>query len=90
MTEVFESMRQDVVKGSINGENADTNILKERKKAIDEYLKRVNVYQKREPLNFDLRGYTAYLEEHGIDGKNVPEEVVEKFRIKPMEKNVDE
>ena len=96
--EMFDSMRDDAQrKGIITEENADKFICEIReerraksKKEMNEYLKKYPPYKKREPLNFDLRGYTAYLEEHGIDGKNVPEEVVEKFRIKPTEKNADE
>ena len=29
--------------------------------------------------NFDMRGYAKYLEENNIPGKNVPQEVMEKF-----------
>lgn len=54
----------------------------EKQKIIDDFINRVDPYKKPDPLNFDLRGYAAYLAEHNLDGRNVPEEVIERFKIK--------
>lgn len=49
---------------------------------VDDFIDRVDPYLDLEPLKFDLRGYAAYLAEHNLDGRNVPEDVVERFKIK--------
>lgn len=49
---------------------------------VDDFIDRVDPYMDLEPLRFDLRGYAAYLKEHNLDGRDVPEEVIERFKIK--------
>lgn len=61
--------------------NEPTKSYSEKMAIMDEFIKRVNPYEKPQPLNFDIRGYSDYLDEHGIDGKNVPQHIVEKFKL---------
>lgn len=61
--------------------NGQTKSYSEKMAIMDEFIKRVNPYKKHEPLNFDIRGYSNYLEKHGIDGKNVPQHIVDMFRL---------
>ena len=51
-------------------------------KIVDDFIDRVDPYMDLEPLKFDLRGYAAYLKEHNLDGRDVPEAVIERFRTK--------
>ena len=52
----------------------------EKDKTIYEYIRKTNPYKPLEPLKFDLRGYAAYIKEHSISGKDVPEEIIAKFQ----------
>lgn len=53
---------------------------KEKMAIVDEFISRVNPYQKPESLRFDLRGYAKYLKDHNISGKNVSEDIVKMFQ----------
>lgn len=55
-------------------------LFREKQQMVETFIKRVNPYEKPEPLNIDLRGYTRYLEEHNIDGKK-PNNIAEMFKI---------
>ena len=54
---------------------------KDKKRIADLFIKRQKPYKKHKPLNFDLRGYAKHLKEHGISGKDVPPEVVNKYKV---------
>lgn len=54
--------------------NSQTN------KLVDDFIKRVNPYEKQPGLSFDLRGYSKYVEEHNIPRNNVPESVMQMFQ----------
>lgn len=49
---------------------------------VDDFIERVDPYMDLKPLKFDLRGYSRYLSENNLDGRDVPEEVIERFRVK--------
>ena len=51
---------------------------------VKEYAERTNMFGKHASINFDLRGYNAYLQEHKMDGWNVPEEVAKEFELSPQ------
>ena len=53
-----------------------TTIVDEKQKIVDDFIKRVNPYKKPETIAFDLRGYAAYIEEHG----EATPEIMESFR----------
>ena len=53
-----------------------TTIVDEKQKIVDDFIKRVNPYKKPQPIAFDLRGYAAYIEEHG----EATPEIMESFR----------
>ena len=57
----------------------------EKQKIIDDFIKRVDPYKKPEPLNFDLRGYSAYIKEHNLSAVDIDESVFKKFIIEVPE-----
>lgn len=61
--------------------NGQTISFKEKQAIADAFIERVNPYEKPEPLKFDLRGYSEYLKEHGITGKEVSPIVQRKFQL---------
>ncbi|MBQ6025648.1 MAG: hypothetical protein IJL20_08600 [Lachnospiraceae bacterium] len=60
--------------------NGQTKSYKDKLAIVDEFISRINPYQKPEPLRFDLRGYAKYLKEHNLSGKNVDENIVKMFQ----------
>lgn len=40
---------------------------------------KVDPYKPLKPLKYDLRAYAAYLEEHSLSGKDVPDSVLQRF-----------
>lgn len=67
-------------KNTEEGVNEQMTLFKEKQKIVEAFIKRVNPYEKHEPLSIDLRGYAKYLKEHNIDGKK-PNDIVEMFKI---------
>jgi hypothetical protein len=53
---------------------------KEKKNIVEDFIARVNPYEKQKPLNFDLRGYSDYLEKNGLSGEKVSNSIIEKFQ----------
>ena len=53
---------------------------KEKQQVADSFIEKLKPYDKITPLKFDLHGYAKYLKENEISGKNVPSDVVEKFK----------
>lgn len=51
----------------------------DKQKQMEEYVRENNPYRELEPLYFDLRGYTKYIEDNHIDKNNIPDEVVQRF-----------
>lgn len=64
----------------IRRKNILTKSYKEKLAIVEEFISRVNPYQKPEPLRFNLRGYAKYLKEHNISGKNVNEDIIKRFQ----------
>ena len=46
---------------------------------VEEYLRRVNSYEKPQPVVFDLRGYAAYIRAKGLKGKDITPEIMNRF-----------
>lgn len=53
---------------------------REKQIIVDEFIARTKPYEQPQPLRFDLRGYAKYLKDHGMEGKEVPDAVVQKFQ----------
>ena len=54
----------------------------EEMKAVDHYTEEIGLYEEKEPLRFNIKAYARYMMEHGLkDPDEVPEEVMESFRI---------
>ena len=52
---------------------------KSRKQEAEEYLRRVNPYEKPQPVAFDLRGYAAYIKAGGLKGTDITPEIMNRF-----------
>ena len=59
--------------------NEKLSEFEKRQRMADEFIERVQPYAQGMPLEFDLRGYAAFLKDRGISGKDVPPDVAEKF-----------
>ena len=54
---------------------------KSKRQTVDEYIKHVNPYEKQEPLEFDLRKYSAYVKEKGLKVSEITPEIMSMFAI---------
>lgn len=54
---------------------------KSKSKVVEEYIKRVNPYEKPEPIAFDLRGYAAYMKTNGLKGTDITADIMNKFIV---------
>lgn len=52
---------------------------KSKQQIVDEYIKRVNPYEKPQPIAFDLRGYAAYIEANNLKAADITPEIMNKF-----------
>lgn len=52
---------------------------KSKSQIVEEYIKRVNPYEKPQPIAFDLRGYAAYIAEHGLKGTDISPDIMNMF-----------
>ena len=52
---------------------------KSKNQIVEEYLRRVNPYEKPQPVVFDLRGYAAYIRAKGLKGKDITPEIMNRF-----------
>lgn len=52
---------------------------KSKRQIVDEYLKRVNPYEKPQPIAFDLRGYATYVAEKGLKATEITPEIMQRF-----------
>ena len=57
--------------------NAQTK--KSKKLVVEEYLRRVNPYEKPQSVAFDLRGYAAYIKAEGFKGTDITPEIMNRF-----------
>ncbi|MBE6015892.1 MAG: hypothetical protein E7241_11130 [Lachnospiraceae bacterium] len=60
--------------------SGQTMSFSDKRKLMEDFIEKSKPYEKHENLHFDLRGYARYLEENSISGKDVPKEVVERFK----------
>ncbi len=61
--------------------NGQTTLFNEKQKIADDFIERINPYGDYENLDFDMRGYSKYVKEHNIPGNNIPEEVMNMFKL---------
>ena len=52
---------------------------KSKKEIVNEYIKRVNPYEKPQPIAFDLRGYTAFVAKNGLKADEITPDIMQKF-----------
>ena len=52
---------------------------KSKSQIVEEYIKKVNPYEKPQPIAFDLRGYAAYIKANGLKGTDITPEIMNKF-----------
>ena len=71
-----ENHTRDGVENKEMKKTKKTTTVDEKQKIVDDFIKRVNPYKKPQPIAFDLRGYAAYIEEHG----EATPEIIESFR----------
>lgn len=59
--------------------NSRKTSCKEKQSIADAFIASTNPYKKGESLKFDLHAYDRYLKEHDLHGKDVPDDVMQKF-----------
>ena len=52
---------------------------KSKRQIVEEYVKRVNPYEKQPPIAFDLRGYAKYVAEKGLEARDITPEIIQMF-----------
>ena len=52
---------------------------KSKSQIVEEYIKKVNPYEKPQPIAFDLRGYAAYIKSNGLKGADITPEIMNRF-----------
>ena len=52
---------------------------KSKNRIVEEYLERVNPYEKPQPIAFDLRGYSAYIARMGLEAADITPEIMSQF-----------
>lgn len=59
--------------------SGQTNVCSDKKKIVDEYIKKYDPYEKKEGLNFDLRGYASYVETHNLKAEDITPDIMNQF-----------
>lgn len=52
---------------------------KSKRQIVEEYIKRVNPYEKQPAIAFDLRDYAAYVAEKGLKASDITPEIMQMF-----------
>ena len=52
---------------------------KSKNQIVEEYLSRVNPYEKPQPIAFDLRGYASFIKANGLKGTDITPEIMNRF-----------
>ena len=52
---------------------------KSKSQIVEEHIKKVNPYEKPQPIAFDLRGYAAYIKANGLKGTDITPEIMNRF-----------
>ena len=55
------------------------SVFKQKQRLVEEFIERINPYENPVPLQFDLRGYSKYLKDNNLTGKDVSDEILKKF-----------
>lgn len=50
-----------------------------KQNVVDDFLKRVDPYEKPLPISFDLRGYSRYVSENGLTANQITPEIMNRF-----------
>lgn len=66
--------------------NGPRNVFK--KKMVEDYIQRVNPYRKPDPIAFDLRAYSDYVEGHRLNARDITPEIMNQFIVKPEKKGL--
>lgn len=53
--------------------------MNDKNKIVEEYLKRTNPYEQPKPINYDVRAYAAYVEEHGLSANEITPKILQMF-----------
>ena len=56
-----------------------TRTKKSKNQIVEEYIRRVNSYEKPQPIAFDLRGYAVYIKAKGLKGTDITPEIMDRF-----------
>ena len=54
---------------------------KSKSQIVEEYIKKVNPYEKPQPIAFNLRGYAAYIKANGLKGTDITPEIMNEFEV---------
>ena len=50
-----------------------------KQKTIDDYLSEHDIYGEFDPVLFDMRGYSAYIEQNNLKSSDITEEIMRRF-----------
>ena len=50
--------------------------------STDDFISRINPYEKPRPLKFDLRGYSKFVTENNLSADEITDKIMEKFKTK--------
>ena len=50
-----------------------------KQNTADEFIKRVDPYEKPLPISFDLRAYSKYISDHGLKANQITPEIMNRF-----------
>lgn len=50
-----------------------------KKQIVEDFIKRVNPYEKPQPIGFDLRGYAKYISDKHIQASDITPEIMNMF-----------
>jgi hypothetical protein len=50
-----------------------------KQEIIDEYVKKVEIYEKPKPIKFDLRAYSAYILKNNLKVSDITSDILQKF-----------
>lgn len=54
----------------------------EKRESIEAYIRESNLYEKKTPLNFDMRAYDLYVRENNLGVDEITPEIMKKFEKK--------
>ena len=61
--------------------NGQMMSFKEKNTIVDNFISRINPYEKPHPLKFDLRGYSKYVTENNLSADEITDKIMEKFNL---------